>query len=213
MKTFVSSALLIVMSSAVFAQPAQPAQPPQVAQAAAPATEPAALSPAPMAPVAQAQVRLQLSAEDQELLSQGSISTGEHIGGGVAALFLGFGIGHAVQGRWMDRGWIFTLGETASVGLVIYGMSRAASCTSLDESGTGGCASNGLGLVAGGAVALTALHLWETIDAFVAPVGHNRRVRAAQVRAGMRPMYSTITPYVTPVQAGDGAMGGLSLRF
>lgn len=206
MKAFVSSALLITMSSAALAAPAQ-GQPTHVAQAAA--TEPTLAAPAPAGP--DVQVKLQLSAEDQELLERGPISTGEHIGGGVAALFLGFGIGHAVQGRWSDRGWIFTLGETASVGLMIYGLTRTASCT-LDATDGGGCSDSGLGWIAGGAIAMTGLHLWETIDAFVAPMSYNRRVRAAQLRAG-RPAYSTLTPYVTPVQRGDGAIGGLSLRF
>jgi hypothetical protein len=66
--------------------------------------------------------------------------------------------------------------------------------------------------MAGGAIALTGLHIWETIDAFVAPMGHNRRFRAAQLRSG-QPMYSTLTPYVTPAQTGDGAIGGVSLQF
>jgi hypothetical protein len=189
MKTLVSSALVIAMSSSVFAAPV-------------------AGQPTPGAPPS---VTLQLSADDQELLARGPISTGEHIGGGVAALFLGFGIGHAVQGRWSDRGWIFTLGETASLGLMIYGLTRTASCT-LDATSGGSCSDSGLGWMAGGAIALTGLHIWETIDAFVAPVGHNRRFRAAELRAG-RPMYSTLTPYVTPAQTGDGAIGGLSLRF
>ena len=37
-----------------------------------------------------------------------TISQGRYIGGGVAGTILGFGIGHAVQGRWMEKGWIYT---------------------------------------------------------------------------------------------------------
>jgi hypothetical protein len=199
MKASISFALLVTLSGSVLAQPAPPVT--------EPSSQPVS-SPAPAAPV---QLRLQLSEDEQELLASGEISTGAHIGGGVAALFLGFGIGHAVQGRWGDRGWIFTLGETASIGVMIYGVTRAASCVS-DELG-GGCGSSGLGLIAGGAIALTGFHLWETIDAFVAPAGHNRRVRALQARTGLRSAASSILPYVAPPRNGDGAVGGLTLRF
>ena len=40
-----------------------------------------------------------------------TISQGRYIVGGVAGIFPGFGIGHAIQGRYSDRGWIFTTGS------------------------------------------------------------------------------------------------------
>ena len=33
-----------------------------------------------------------------------TISTGKYVGGGVASIFLGWGIGHAIQGRYAERG-------------------------------------------------------------------------------------------------------------
>ena len=36
---------------------------------------------------------------------------GQYVGGGVVSLFVGYGIGHAIQGRYMERGWIFTASE------------------------------------------------------------------------------------------------------
>ena len=44
-----------------------------------------------------------------------TINQGHYIGGGVASLFLGFGIGHAIQGRWKERGWIHTILQSVSV--------------------------------------------------------------------------------------------------
>ena len=204
MKALISFASLIVVSSSAVA--------PSAPQTAAPAPAPAPVvivnSPAP-APAATA--RLQLSTEDQELIVDGEIGPVAHIGGGLVATFVGFGVGQAVQGRWLDRGWIFTLGETTGLGLMIYGLGKSAeSCVSADGSE---CGSSGLGFVAGGAIALTGFHLWEMVDAFVAPIGHNRRVRAAKLRAGVNPMYSSVTPYVVPPSTGDGAIGGLSMRF
>lgn len=141
----------------------------------------------------------------------GEISTGAHIAGGALSLFVGFGSGQLAEGRWGSRGWIFTLGDSASLGLMVYGLGKSASeCASSVEGEP--CGGSGLGLVAAGAIAFTGFRLWETIDAFVAPIGHNRRVRAAKLRAGMNPMFATV-PYVLPAQNGNGAVGGLAFRF
>lgn len=48
-------------------------------------------------------------------------STGQYIGGGAVGTFVGFGIGHAIQGRYQEAGWIFTTAEIASLGLIVYG--------------------------------------------------------------------------------------------
>ncbi len=37
------------------------------------------------------------------------VSRGVYIGGGVLGVLIGFGIGHAVQSRWMRTGWIYTV--------------------------------------------------------------------------------------------------------
>ena len=46
------------------------------------------------------------------------ISKNRYITGGVLGTALGFGIGHAVQGRWLsDKGWIFTSAELVTLGV------------------------------------------------------------------------------------------------
>jgi hypothetical protein len=154
----------------------------------------------------------QLTLDEQYLLERGFISDGEHIGGGLAAVFLGLGIGQAIQGRWSEKGYIFTLGEGASFVAMVWGISRWANdClepeTCRDDSG--------MALFAGGLLALAVFRVWETIDAFVAPPEHNRKLRALRMRLGMPvPMYSRVTPYVTrPKGDGGGAVGGLAFRF
>ena len=37
-----------------------------------------------------------------------SITQNQYIAGGVLGALPGFGIGHAIQGRWFEKGWIFT---------------------------------------------------------------------------------------------------------
>jgi len=200
----------LVQSAPAHAQPAQPA-PAQVAQAT-PASSTTVVVAAPAAaPAATATAQLQLSADDIELISDGEIGAGAHILGVGGALFLGFGAGQAVQGRWGDKGWIFTVGETASLGVMVYGVvNSASSCAAAAEGES--CGGTGMGLLVGGALAYSGFRVWEIVDAVVAPMGHNRRVRAAKLRAGGRPAYSVI-PYVTPPQKGDGAVAGISLQF
>lgn len=43
-----------------------------------------------------------------------TISTGQYIAGGAMGILLGIGIGHAVQGRYSERGWIFTVSQIGS---------------------------------------------------------------------------------------------------
>ena len=67
-------------------------------------------------------MQVQLTLDEQFLLERGYISEGQHIGGGLISLFFGWGIGQAIQGRWSEKGYIFTLGEGVSAGLMIWGM-------------------------------------------------------------------------------------------
>jgi hypothetical protein len=195
----VAAACVVVVSLAGVAA-AQPGRTP----VGPPIPPPYTYQPAPPSP--------QLTQDEIELLADGEITDGQHIGGGVASLFLGFGIGHAVQGRWSSRGWIFTLGESASVGLLIYGFAQndcflaiGHSCSDDDD---------GVGEAIVGLVAFSVFRVWEIIDAFAAPPNHNRRVRELRMRLGYPPpAYGGLQPYVVPSAGGDGAVGGVTLRF
>lgn len=202
--------LSLVMASGVAA--AQPyAQPPPSQPYYAP-QQPYYAQPQP--------VQVQLTVDEQWLLSRGYISNGEHLGGGVVSLFFGFGVGQAVQGRWSQKGYIFTFGEAASFGAMIYGMVTLVSachgnddlyyeeyCDRRDER-------RGATLLIGGALALGVFRIWEVVDAFTGPAEHNRQVRALRARLGMHD-YSyarQLRPYVVP--AGDGGgVAGVSMRF
>ena len=69
-------------------------------------------------------LQLRLNEEQQALLARGEISIGKYVTGGVLSYVVGFGVGHAVQGRWNDNGWIFTFGEAASMTVLIYGLAQ-----------------------------------------------------------------------------------------
>jgi len=192
MRTAIAIAVMILGAQVAAAQPSmtQPGAPPVCCVPAPYAYQPA------------------LSPEDQELLAQGEISDGQHVGGGLVALMFGFGVGQAVQGRWHDTGWIFTVGESASLVAMFYGfidgISKCADgCSNRDDRGD-------VALVLGGAIAYTALHVWEVVDAFVMPPKHNQRVREIKARLGM-PTYA-LKPYVAPT-ATSGGVAGVTLTF
>ena len=49
-----------------------------------------------------------------------TMSNAKYIGGGVVSIIPGFGIGHAIQGRYSEKGWIFTTSELVLVASTYY---------------------------------------------------------------------------------------------
>jgi hypothetical protein len=160
-------------------------------------------------------VRLVLSQDDADLLERGEVSTGAWIGGGAAALWIGMGVGQAVQGRWSDTGWIFTLGEPAAVVAVIYGAVESfKSCPLVSPAGQS-CDTSISPWFWGGLIAVGGLRIWEVVDAFAGPPSDNRHLRDLRQRLGLAPPPPAygMRPYVAPGGAHGGGVAGLTLRF
>lgn len=159
-------------------------------------------------------VQVQLTVDEQWLLQRGYISPGEHIGGGVVSLFFGFGVGQAVQGRWSEKGWIFTVGEIGSFGAMIYGMATMfgacheplVSDGPYYEACDRGAERRGATILIGGALALSVFRIWEVVDAFTGPADHNRRLSSLRGRLGYRDGYA-LRPFVAPAGNGGGVAG------
>mgnify|MGYP000870276724 CR=1 FL=1 len=138
-----------------------------------------------MRPPASYPTLLRLSKEEQELLAQGEISNDRHAGGALMAFLFGFGTGQAVQGRWGESGWIFTIGETLSLAAIIHAAPDAGEfCDSLEsvertafERNCDARQRRAMRQVMGGLAVFVGLHLWEVVDAINGPRRHNRRVR------------------------------------
>lgn len=158
-------------------------------------------------------MQVQLTVDEQWLLQRGYISDGETIGGGVVALFVGWGLGQAVQGRWSQKGYIFTAGEGVSTGVMLYGFFELfGQCFE-------GCSQARQdryeALFVGGLIADSVFRIWEVYDAFAGPGEHNRNLTALRARLGMPPpLYTRLHPYVTPSHDRDGGgFAGVSLQF
>lgn len=143
-----------------------------------------------------------LTPAEQALLREGEFSGAAHVGGIVAASTVGFGTGQLVQGRWLQRGWIFTVGEMAAG--VLFAV--AASENDLDTTLVNVLGFSGLAAVLG-------LHAWEIADAAIVPARHNRRVRFLRARAGLPTVSLDMRP-VGDVHGGHrGALVGLRITF
>lgn len=157
--------------------------------------------------VAEAQVPT-LSDEEADIVAHGEISVGRWIMGGIFASSIGFGIGHAIQGRWRYTGWIFTAGEAASV--VAVGYAGIDMLINSDHRGKGDLQPY---LLIGGLVLFGGLKIWEGVDGWVGPPRQNRRYRELLQRTGNNAaMLQGAAPYLAPIEGG-GAVGGLAFRL
>ena len=162
-------------------------------------------------------VPVQLTTDEQDLLNQGEITDGRHVGGILVSLFFGLGIGQAVQGRYGDTGWIFTVGEAASTVALIVGVVKTLD-DCFDTFDERGCHDNSTGdaLLIGGFIGLAAFRIWEIADAITGPPRHNARLRQLRMRLGVPPVSLSrrLRPYMAPPLSRDGgATAGLTLRF
>ena len=200
MRTLIVGALLVVVAGVAHAQPGatEPYRPPEPQPYPQPYPPPQ-----PQPYYAQPPPPAQLTEEEQELLDKGYISPGKYVGGGVTATALGWGIGHAIQGRWGERGWIFTVGEAASFVTLIYSMAEGFACNSNCDRYTTWMMVGALGLVG--------FRTWEILDAWIVPPRHNRRLRDLHLRMGMPPPVY-VMPYIAP-RGDEGMTAGLTLRF
>ncbi|WP_374001395.1 hypothetical protein [Bdellovibrio bacteriovorus] len=147
-----------------------------------------------------------LSERDREILARGEISKGRYIVGGILGTYpLGFGIGHAIQGRYTEKGWIFTVGEAGSLAVLIAGMGSCMSSWHSDN-----CNGNG-GLIWIGAFSFIGFRIWEIVDVWAAPPELNRRYRELKSRLPASEGEITFEPGFMPL--ADGDVLGLRMTF
>ncbi len=111
--------------------------------------------------------RKTLSPKDQKIFDQGEMSNFSYYSGGIAGTYLGFGIGHSIQGRYAEKGWIFSLGEGISI---ITFFNGALTCAFEDQP----CTNDALTI---GTAGFIAFRVWEIVDLWLTPYLHERRYR------------------------------------
>ncbi len=106
-----------------------------------------------------------VSAEEKvsEASTKVPVSTGKYITGGILGTVVGFGIGHGVQGRYKNKGLIFTIAEAVGLGVVTIGLGQCANNLDVDGKRTWDCTPQAGQILAGYAVAV-GFHIWEIVD-------------------------------------------------
>jgi hypothetical protein len=217
--------VVVVLMSASFAQADRVEQPQEAEQAEDPAEAEAPVEPPDEAPpetpdtpatTAAAtparpgpQPRLErLTDEERAIYHRGYPDPGRSLGGVILSVIPGFGVGHLLQGRWLSRGWIFTLGQIAAMSALIYGHDRAVDECEPDVR----CSSTGVKIYAGGFIAFAGFWVGSVVDAYLVPKLATRRWMRIHRKAFSHPD-ARILPYVVPSERGDGGVAGLALRF
>lgn len=101
--------------------------------------------------------KVELTNYDRRVLENGEVVGFRRVAGSLLSVVPGFGVGHAVQGRYLYKGMIFTLIELGSVAMA---------------SGPTGDAGLALGILS-----FFGFKIWEFVDSLVGPVRDNRRYR------------------------------------
>ena len=129
------------------------------------------------------------SASDSEEVYSSSahtISNGLYIGGGVASIFVGFGIGHAIQGRYGEKGWIFTVADLVAIGgyftSVVFLAGDVMDAAEAGETISAGTVKKKGGLALGFLAAMVGVRIWEIIDAWMLP-SHYKVVKESPFQA------------------------------
>lgn len=152
-----------------------------------------------------------LTENDQKVMEVGEISTARYITGGILGTYpIGFGIGHAVQGRWTQGGWIFTAGEVGSLGLLLAGIAGCVDNAFNSDNCSGGEAA----LITTGIIGFVGFRIWEIIDVWAVPPGHNKKFRELKdyiEKAPAKPEAKTSLDLVPIMRSGMGH--GLALRL
>jgi hypothetical protein len=151
-----------------------------------------------------------MSQEERQILDDGEISDGQWGGGVLASLAFGFGTGQAIQGRWHDTGWIFTLGESLSIVAIIAELPATFSdcfdCGTSHQRDQDRAAD----IMIGSLIVFAGLHIWEIGDAAIGPSEQNARYHAFRAR---HPEMYSVEPFAARASSGTGGVAGLTLRF
>lgn len=158
---------------------------------------------------------LVLTAEEARLLERSDLSKPRYVVGGILESSYGFGIGHAVQGRWLEKGWVFTLGEVGAAAVVFYGFRELGQVPGCRKGELGiecGDPTFAYSLIAGGFLTYAGFRIWGAIDAWATPMAEAGRRRTLRTRLGLPPG-TRMVPVITATPDATGPMAGFDLRF
>jgi hypothetical protein len=154
-----------------------------------------------------------LTEDEREALEVGELSEGRALAGSLLSVWPGFGIGHAVQGRWRSSGWRFSAAQGVSYPIGLYGIVNWVGCASSDavSSPSGDSPSCGrymVPFVVGGTL-FSIAYVWGIVDAIGGAEQHRRDYRRARQKqeSGATSLTWSVAPLTIEGGYGVGAVG------
>lgn len=147
-----------------------------------------------------------LNKHDKSIWNRGEISNASYIGGAVLGTVVGFGSGHGVQRRFVERGAYFAVAEAAAWGVLFSGgFFTCLSGDSVDLSNWR-CQT-----VTGAAkIIFVGAKIWEIYDLWFIPPADNARYR--ELKNIHKTSKVTFSPTLLPI-AQNGIAVGLLINF
>lgn len=150
-----------------------------------------------------------LSEDEKSILEMGEISDTKYIVGGILGTYpLGFGIGHAIQGTWSYRGWIFTVSELTSLAVLISGLSSCDWDFDEDEDLCSGGASTAVTV---GLFSFIGFRIWEIVDVWAGVPKYRRKQNELKEYIEGKDSKEKITLDLAPLYSPRLNAGGLQL--
>jgi hypothetical protein len=137
------------------------------------------------------------SPNDKKLLS-----TSEYVTGGILGIFPGFGLGHVVQGRYREKGYLYTLAPVAAFGAIV--ITEASFCGL--NGGNSTCVDN---ISTIGIATFVGLKIWEVYDVWVVP---GYAVGNLENQKTLNKQKAAIVPYFLPL-SGRQVIAGITFGF
>ncbi len=117
---------------------------------------------------------INLKQEEEKILSIGEISTPRYVIGGILGTYpIGLGIGHAIQGRWSEDGWIFTAGELGSASVLFFGLLGCVDQVFKRDN----CSDVENAMIVTGLIGFVGFRIWEIVDVWAKPPAYNHKYR------------------------------------
>lgn len=156
---------------------------------------------------------INLTDNDKKVLEVGEISTARYVTGGILGTYpIGFGVGHAIQGRWTQGGWIFTAGELGSLAAVVGGIAGCVDNTFRNDH----CSGLESTLIVTGIIGFVGFRIWEIVDVWAAPPGMNKKYNELKnyiEKEPAKPEPKTSLDLVPIMKQGFGNGVALRLNF
>jgi hypothetical protein len=111
------------------------------------------------------------SKSGNSLLTEVTIDKESYVKGGIVGTVLGLGSGHVFQGRWQEKGWIFTSSEVLAGATMLVSLApcRKDLTKNMDKVSFDRFDKCEKEYLIAGQIAFTGLRIWEIIDLWLTP--------------------------------------------